>query len=287
MALSFLKFFVLLQLPIFVLGGSMICALGRMMGSSMPNHIIRSKCGENSFLCHNATTGMSRCLLRTDLRCAERGTTIGRNRYAWQGMVPGTGCLSDHGSNYCGSPSIYSARMPNQVIIPDLAFYTVFLGASQLTGGIGSRRVNEYFGQQFIHNYIMFRGFIYDFGKTYIARELDPNDGRMMESAEIDRDWLKTVGISACTRGDVCFAFWLELFICTQWRSQRGGQLGICPPPLGARQAQGRSQRGARGPGPLKKFLAPYWAWVRLVCILNWAWNLYWVSKIRIFSIKK
>ena len=73
----------------------------------------------------------------------------------------------------------------------------------------------------------------------------------------------------------------------TQWRSQRGGGNWAFAPPLGARQAQGRSQRGARGPGaPLKNFLAPYCAWVRLVCILNWAWNLYWVSKIRIFLIK-
>ena len=46
-----------------------------------------------------------------------------------------------------------------------------------------------------------------------------------------------------------------------------GGATGhLPPPPLGARQAQGRSQRGARGPGPLKNSWPPYWAWVRLVC---------------------
>ena len=207
MPFNFLKFFVLLQLPISVLGGSMVCALGRMMGSSMPIHRIRYRCPSNQFYCRNNTmTDEFRCLPRTDLRCAERGTTIGRDRYRWQGTVPGTGCLSNQGINYCGVPSIYSARMPNFVIIPDLAFYSVFLGASQLIyTSPGDRKIEVTFGRQFIHHFIMFRGFIYDFGKTYNARELDANDGVMTESVGIERDWTKPLGISACTRGDVCF----------------------------------------------------------------------------------
>lgn len=209
MPFNFLKFFVLLQLPISVLGGSMVCAMGRIMGSSMPIHEeFRSRCPSNQFYCRTSTTNTNeyRCLPRTELRCAEGGTTIGRDRYRGQGIVPGTGCLSDHGINYCGVPSIYSARMPNFVIIPDLAFYPIFLGASQLDSRkYGNRGFDVHFGRQFIHHFIMFRGFIYDYGKTYNARELDPDDYAVTEWAKIDRDWKQPLGISACTRGDVCF----------------------------------------------------------------------------------
>lgn len=62
-------------------------------------------------------------------------------------------------------------------------YYTVYLGASQLTRDPGPRNIESHGGRQFIHIYIIFRGFIYTYGKANAAKEMDPNDSMQMRNS--------------------------------------------------------------------------------------------------------
>ena len=204
----------MLLLSIFIISFSLTASRGWSVcrffssSSSSSGHYIQPDCPPSQFYCFNQTTNRGQCLQRNEFRCWAAGNSLYNTKYHTS-FLRGDGCKSSARIDYCGSWELNNLQVISngviQGVLQNIITYTVYLGATQLTGDPGPRNIRTLNGWQLIHMYIMYRGFIYDFGKTYNAREIDPNDWNLMRTAQIDANWFRPLGKSWCARGSVCF----------------------------------------------------------------------------------
>ena len=100
------------------------------------------------------------------------------------------------GSNICIDPATSEEPECYESIV---GRYTVFLGHAHLPS-------SRWFSKRtlFEHRFITFRGFTYEYGRTYDAQELDVADPKYKykDGKDLNRNGIETVGSSYCQRSD-------------------------------------------------------------------------------------